>query len=299
MRFFMAKIVVIGSASIDLTVISDKRPLAGETVIGKELVLSPGGKGANQAVAAARLGAEVVFVGAIGKDSYGNEIVNNFNRNQVNTQYLHQLDNIASGTAHIILAEDDNSIVVIPAANMQLTPAMIDEALAVIHNADIVMVQQEIPISVIEHVSKICHDLGVKLLLNPAPIREIPSKIISEASYITPNEHEAAALFPSLSLGAALARNPHKLIVTQGKDGALYHDGKQQILIAGFQISVVDTTGAGDTFNAAFAVAIAEGKSFDESIRFANAAAALSVQKLGAQGGMPYRNEVEKMLSYE
>ncbi|AUR52977.1 ribokinase [Aquella oligotrophica] len=295
----MSKIVVVGSASIDLTVISDKRPLAGETVIGKELLLSPGGKGANQAVAAARLGAEVAFVGAVGKDNYASEIIKNLKQNQVNTEYLCQLENAASGTAHITLAEGDNSIVVIPAANMQLTPAMIDAAFELIRSADIVMVQQEIPLVVIEYVSKICHDLGVKLLLNPAPIREIPASVINAASYITPNEHEAAALFPGLSLEDYLAQNPHKLIVTQGKNGALYHDGKEQVLVAGFKVSALDTTGAGDTFNAAFAVAIAEGKSFAESICFANAAAALSVQKLGAQGGMPYRNEVEKMLSYE
>lgn len=295
----MAKIVVVGSASIDLTVISDKRPLAGETMIGKELLLSPGGKGANQAVAAARLGAEVAFVGAVGKDNYASEIIKNLKQNQVNTEYLCQLENAASGTAHITLAEGDNSIVVIPAANMQLTPAMIDAAFELIRSADIVMVQQEIPISVIEHVSKICHDLGVKLLLNPAPIREIPASVINAASYITPNEHEAAALFPGVSLEDSLAKNPHKLIVTQGKNGALYHDGKEQVLVAGFKVSAIDTTGAGDTFNAAFAVAIAEGKSFAESIRFANAAAALSVQKLGAQGGMPYREEVERMLNHE
>ena len=137
------------------------------------------------------------------------------------------------------------------------------------------------------------------MLLNPAPIREIPASVINTASYITPNEHEAAALFPSLSLEDSLAKNPHKLIVTQGKNGALYHDGKEQVLVAGFKVSALDTTGAGDTFNAAFAVAIAEGKSFAESIRFANAAAALSVQKLGAQGGMPYREEVERMLNHE
>ena len=295
----MAKIVVVGSASIDLTVISDKRPLAGETVIGQELVLSPGGKGANQAVAAARLGAEVAFIGVVGKDSYGNEIIDNFKRNHINIEYLNQLENVASGTAHITLAEGDNSIIVIPAANMLLTPAMIDDALEIIRNADIVMVQQEIPLIVIEHLSKICLDLGIRLLLNPAPIRETPASVINAATYITPNEHEAAALFPGVSLADSLARNPHKLIVTQGKDGALYHDGERQVLIPGFKVSAVDTTGAGDTFNAAFAVAIAEGKSFAASIKFANAAAALSVQKLGAQGGMPYRDEVERMLNHE
>lgn len=295
----MAKIVVVGSASIDLTVISDKRPLAGETVIGQELVLSPGGKGANQAVAAARLGAEVAFIGAVGKDSYGNEIIDNFKLNHINIEYLNQLENTASGTAHITLAEGDNSIIVIPAANILLTPAMIDTALETIRSVDIVMVQQEIPLIVIEHLSKICFDLGIKLLLNPAPIRETPASVINATTYITPNEHEAAALFPGVSLADSLARNPHKLIVTQGKDGALYHDGVEQVLVPGFKVSAVDTTGAGDTFNAAFAVAIAEGKSFAGSIRFANAAAALSVQKLGAQGGMPYRDEVERMLNHE
>lgn len=292
----MAKIVVVGSASIDLTVIADKRPNAGETVIGQQLMLSAGGKGANQAVAAARLGANVTFVGCVANDSYGNDIIENFKQNNVNIEHLARVENTTTGTAHIILAEGDNSIVVVPGANLNVSRQIIDNARDEILNADIVMVQQEIPLDSIAYLGELCHSYQIQLLLNPAPIQATPSSVIANAAFITPNEHEANAIFPTMNLTQALQNNPHKLIVTQGSAGALYHDGQEIVTVDGFKVQAVDTTGAGDTFNAAFAVAIAEKKSFAESIKFANAAAALSVQKLGAQGGMPSRTEVEEFL---
>lgn len=293
----MVKIVVVGSASIDLTVIADKRPNAGETIIGNQLLLSAGGKGANQAVAAARLGAEVSFVGCVGNDSYGQDIIDNFKRNNVNINYLSVVETVTTGTAHIILAEGDNSIVVVPGANLHVNRQIIDNAKDEILSADIVMVQQEIPMDSIEYLSSICGENNISLLLNPAPIQATPASVIANATFITPNEHEANAIFPALSLQQALQNNPHKLIVTQGSAGALYHDGTNIVTIDGFKVTALDTTGAGDTFNAAFAVAVAEKKSFAESVKFANAAAALSVQKLGAQGGMPLRAEVEEFLA--
>lgn len=295
----MVKIVVVGSASIDLTVISDKRPNAGETVIGKELYFSPGGKGANQAVAAARLGAEVTFIGCVGDDQYGTQIIDNLSKNNINTKYVHKLVNKTTGTAHIVLAERDNSIIVVPGANMSLDQHIIDKSINIIINADIVMVQQEIPLSTIEYLSNKCKDLGVKFLLNPAPIQNTPTSVINNASFIIPNEHEAQAIYPNLTLKEALKENPEKLIITQGKNGALYHDGKSINSVESFNVNAIDTTGAGDAFNAAFAVAIAENQSFSHSIRFANAAAALSVQKLGAQGGMPDRKSVLELLNNE
>ncbi|MBY0160247.1 ribokinase [Cytobacillus firmus] len=292
----MAKIVVIGSASMDLVVTSAKRPGAGETVLGDSFKTVPGGKGANQAVAAARLGAEVTMVGCVGDDSFGETILSNLQSNGVITDYVEPVTGMESGTAHIILAEGDNSIVVVKAANDRITPEYVDQAERVIQAADIVLVQQEIPEETVVHVSAICAKYQVPLMLNPAPARPVPSVVIERAAYITPNEHEAAILFDGEPLGDVLRRYPNKLIVTEGKKGVRYFDGMQEVVVPGYKVEAVDTTGAGDTFNGAFAVALAEGMSLTDSLRFANRAASLSVTKFGAQGGMPLRLEVEGSL---
>ena len=292
----MAKIVVIGSASMDLVVTSAKRPGAGETVLGDSFKTVPGGKGANQAVAAARLGAEVTMVGCVGDDSFGETILNNLQSNGVITDYVEPVTGMESGTAHIILAEGDNSIVVVKAANDRITPEYVDQAEKAIQAADIVLIQQEIPEETVVHVSAICAKYQVPLMLNPAPARPVPSVVIERAAYITPNEHEAAILFNEEPLGDVLRRYPNKLIVTEGKKGVRYFDGMQEVVVPGYKVEAVDTTGAGDTFNGAFAVALAEGMSLTDSLRFANRAASLSVMKFGAQGGMPSRLEVEGSL---
>ncbi|WP_433939157.1 ribokinase [Paenibacillus lautus] len=292
----MAKIVVIGSASMDLVVTSAKRPGAGETVLGDSFKTVPGGKGANQAVAAARLGAEVTMVGCVGDDSFGETILNNLQWNGVITDYVEPVTGMESGTAHIILAEGDNSIVVVKAANDRITPEYVDQAEKAIQAADIVLIQQEIPEETVVHVSAICAKYQVPLMLNPAPARPVPSVVIERAAYITPNEHEAAILFNDEPLGDVLRRYPNKLIVTEGKKGVRYFDGMQEVVVPGYKVEAVDTTGAGDTFNGAFAVALAEGMSLTDSLRFANRAASLSVMKFGAQGGMPSRLEVEGSL---
>ncbi|MFB4322852.1 ribokinase [Paenibacillus sp. cl141a] len=292
----MAKIVVIGSASMDLVVTSAKRPGAGETVLGDSFKTVPGGKGANQAVAAARLGAEVTMVGCVGDDSFGETILSNLQSNGVLTDYVEPVTGMESGTAHIILAEGDNSIVVVKAANDRITPEYVDQAEKAIQAADIVLIQQEIPEETVVHVSAICAKYQVPLMLNPAPARPVPSVVIERAAYITPNEHEAAILFHDEPLGDVLRRYPNKLIVTEGKKGVRYFDGMQEVVVPGYKVEAVDTTGAGDTFNGAFAVALAEGMSLTDSLRFANRAASLSVMKFGAQGGMPSRLEVEGSL---
>ncbi|MEK4368661.1 ribokinase [Paenibacillus sp. BGI2013] len=292
----MAKICVIGSSSMDLVVTSSRRPGAGETVLGDSFKTVPGGKGANQAVAAARLGAEVAMIGRVGDDAFGKDIVENFRANAVNTQNVKPVTHLESGTAHIILAEGDNSIVVVEAANREVTPAYVDEAAEVIRNADIVLIQQEIPEETVVHVSALCAEFGTPLLLNPAPARTLPQEVIDNAAYITPNEHEAEILFQGMSPAQALRQYPNKLFITEGSKGVRYFDGTDEILVPTYKVEAVDTTGAGDTFNAAFAVALAEGKALQESIRFANRAASLSVTKFGAQGGMPTRDEVEESL---
>ncbi|WP_025679488.1 ribokinase [Paenibacillus massiliensis] len=292
----MAKICVIGSSSMDLVVTSSRRPGAGETVLGDSFTTVPGGKGANQAVAAARLGAEVTMIGRVGDDSFGKDILANFKANHVNTQNVKPVTHSESGTAHIILAEGDNSIVVVEAANREVTPAYVDEASEAIREADIVLIQQEIPEETVVHVSKLCAQFGTPLLLNPAPARTLPQEVIDQASYITPNEHEAEILFQGMSPADALRQYPNKLFITEGSKGVRYFDGDEEILVPTYQVEAVDTTGAGDTFNAAFAVALAERRPLQESIRFANRAASLSVTKFGAQGGMPMRDEVEASL---
>lgn len=236
------------------------------------------------------------MIGCVGEDSFGETILSNLQANGVITEYVEPVTDIESGTAHIILAEGDNSIVVVKAANDRITPDYVDQAAEVIQAADIVLIQQEIPEETVVHVSELCARYQVPLMLNPAPARPVPSVVIERAAYMTPNEHEAAILFGDEPLGDVLRRYPNKLIVTEGKRGVRYFDGNEEVVVPGYKVEAVDTTGAGDTFNGAFAVALSEGMSMADSLRFANRAASLSVMKFGAQGGMPSRLEVEGSL---
>ena len=292
----MAKIVVVGSCNIDITVECDRWAKPGETIFGNRLTVNPGGKGANQAVAAARLGAEVKMVGCIGDDVYGQLVLKALKENNVDSTYVKVLPGENSGTAHITVAENDNSIIVIKAANDLVSPALIDEAWEAIKEADIVLLQHEIPAATNAYIIEKCYEAGVPVMLNPAPVAPVPPELLAKVTYLTPNEHEAAILFAGQGKADILGRNQGKVIMTLGSKGVAYAEKGQVYNVPGFKVQPVDTTGAGDTFNGAFAVARANGKSMYESISFANAAAALSVQKLGAQGGMPYLNEVEEML---
>ena len=291
------KIAVIGSSSMDLVVTSQQRPNAGETVLGESFQTVPGGKGANQAVAAARLGAEVYMIGRVGEDPYGAEILNNFKKNRVLTDYVEPVTHKESGTAHIILAEGDNSIVVVRGANDHVTPDYVKNTKALLESCDLVMIQQEVPEETVVETAQLCQKIGVPLLLNPAPAREIPHSVVQQVTYLTPNEHEAALLFKGEELSNVLMKHPNKLFITEGAAGVRYYDGKEEVLVPTFPVKTVDTTGAGDTFNAALGTAIAEGKGLNESLRFANRAASISVTGFGAQGGMPIREEVERGLS--
>lgn len=287
------KIAVIGSSSMDLVVTSKRRPGAGETVLGESFETVPGGKGANQAVAAARLGADVYMIGRVGEDAYGVDILNNFKSNGVHTDYVEPVTHEKSGTAHIILAEGDNSIVVVKGANDHVTPEYVKDKRDFIKTCDLVMIQQEVPEVTVIETARLCQELGVPLLLNPAPAREIPDRVVEQVSYLTPNEHEAALLFQGEELAKALKKYPNKLFITEGAAGVRYFDGKEEVLAPSYPVKPIDTTGAGDTFNAAFGTAIAEGMDLKDSLRFANRAASLSVTGFGAQGGMPTRKEVE------
>ncbi|MFC0525139.1 ribokinase [Pontibacillus salicampi] len=292
-----AKIAVIGSSSMDLVVTSSKRPGPGETVLGNSFKTVPGGKGANQAVAAARLGAEVYMIGCVGDDAHGEEVMHNFKRNGVHTDYVEPVTGVETGTAHIILADGDNSIVVVKGANDCTTPAYVEKTKSFLETCDLIMIQQEVPEETVAYTASLCKEIGVPLLLNPAPARRISKEIIEQAAYITPNEHEAAILFDGAHLTDALQEYPNKVMITEGALGVRYFDGEEEVLVPSYKVTALDTTGAGDTFNAAFGTAIAEGKQMNECLRFANRAASLSVTGFGAQGGMPYRNEVERWFT--
>lgn len=279
---------------MDLVVTSDKRPNAGETVLGESFKTVPGGKGANQAVASARLGADVYMVGRVGDDAYGQDILSNLQDQGVRTSYMKPVTEMESGTAHIILAEGDNSIVVVKGANDEVTPDYVREALSTIDDIGMVLIQQEIPEETVEAVCTICSEKGIPVTLNPAPARQVSQQILDQAAYITPNEHEAALMFDGLTIAEALRQYPNKLLITEGKNGVRYFDGIKEVLVPGYPVKAVDTTGAGDTFNGALAVALAEGKSLYDALAFANLAASISVTKFGAQGGMPTREELER-----
>ncbi|QRF83122.1 ribokinase [Bacillus altitudinis] len=290
----MSQIVVVGSCSMDLVVTSSKRPNAGETVLGESFKTVPGGKGANQAVAIARLGADVYMIGRVGDDAYGQDIMSNLQAQGVRTTYMKPVTEMESGTAHIILAEGDNSIVVVKGANNEVTPHYVKDALSSIEDIGMVLIQQEIPEETVEAVCTICSEKGIPVILNPAPARQVSQQILDQAAYITPNEHEAALMFDGLTIAEALRQYPNKLLITEGKNGVRYFDGIKEVLVPGYPVKAVDTTGAGDTFNGALAVALTEGKSLYDALAFANLAASISVTKFGAQGGMPTREELER-----
>lgn len=280
---------------MDLVVTTDKRPQAGETVIGQTFQTVPGGKGANQAVAAARLGGRVEMVGCIGSDEFGQRIRQNFDLNGVGTSHLRTIDNEVTGTAHIVLAKGDNSIVVVQSANkhVRFTETELEQLL---DEETFVLLQLEIPIATVEQVSAYCRPRNIPVLLNPAPSQALTETLLENVTYVTPNEHECRDLFGDVSLEDVLRRYPNKLIVTEGVNGVRFFDGETIQHVPAIKADVVDTTGAGDTFNGALVAALMEGSELREAVRFAVVASGLSVEGFGAQGGMPNRDDVMKRL---
>lgn len=288
------KILVIGSINMDLVSQTKIVPKTGETVLGTSFFTVPGGKGANQAIAAAKLGADVTMLGCVGDDAFGIELKQNLNKQGVSTKYIKTVPNESSGIASITLSEGENSIIVVPGANKGLSPEMIMEHEHVIANADIILIQLEVPLESVSISVELGRKHNVPIILNPAPIQEMPKELLLGVTYITPNEHEQKSLLSNRDLTMEeIDHLKQKCIVTQGAKGIyLYQEG----LIPGYKVETVDSTGAGDTFNGALALSISKGNSLKEACHFANAAAALSVTKLGAQSGMPTFQEVELFL---
>jgi ribokinase len=294
----MTRIVVVGSVNMDLVTQASRFVGPGETILGERFLTVPGGKGANQAVAAARLGAEVTLVGAIGKDAFGQQLYEGLTAERIHLGHLARLDDCGSGTASITVAGGENQIIVVPAANALVTPAQVEAAKALIEHADAVLVQMEIPLETVEATLRLGHRLGVPVILNPAPAQRLPTDWLKLARYVTPNQHELAILLgadPAEDFRSLMQRASCPVVLTRGGEGAWYRDTGEPAHQPGFKVEVVDSTGAGDTFNAALAVFLHEGLA--TAVRKACMAAALSVTRLGAQGGMPYLVELDRQLA--
>lgn len=280
-------IVIVGSVNMDIVVEMNDFPVEGETVFGKSFTTTPGGKGANQAVAAARLGGHVQFVGAVGQDAFGTVLRDNFIKNGVRIEALASVE-ASTGIALIQLQHGHNRITVVSGANYEVNEAMLAPHIALLQQASLVVLQLELPIDVTDAVIAYCQKHVIPVLLNPAPATNFQQKWIDAVTYITPNETECAAIFQKTPEQAARLHEG-KVIVTCGGDGALFAQNGEVVHVAAPPVDVIDTTGAGDTFNGALAVALVERQSLHEAVRFAVQAASTSVQKLGAQGGMPLR----------
>ncbi|MDN7241976.1 ribokinase [Planococcus sp. N028] len=288
-------ITVVGSINMDLVVSTRVFPKQGETVLGDLYTTVPGGKGANQAVAAARLGSEVQMLGAVGNDAFGDELLAGLEAGNVQLQAVERKDG-ASGIANILLSEGDNRIIVVPGANHKVTVEEIEVHKHLLANSSVVIMQLELPIPVVQKALEICYEHEVPTILNPAPASGFNSELLKYCTYLTPNETEAEEIFGG-NWQQALEQYPNRLVVTLGEKGAQFYDGEKHVVITGFPTKAVDTTGAGDTFNGALGAAIAENMPFAEAVRFANAAASLSVEKFGAQGGMPVRDAVMERMA--
>jgi ribokinase len=294
----MARVVVVGSINMDLVTLAPRFAGPGETVLGERFLTVPGGKGANQAVAAARLGAEVTLIGALGDDAFGEQLREGLAREGIALDHVSRIDDCGSGTASITVAGGENEIIVVPAANARVTPAQVEAAGDAIARADAVLVQMEIPLESVEATLRLGHRLGVPVILNPAPAQKLPTEWLKLARYVTPNQHELAILLGAdaqQDFRALMRQAPGPVVLTRGGEGAWYREDGEPTHQSGFAVDVVDTTGAGDTFNGALAVFLHEG--LPQAVRKACAAAALSVTRLGAQGGMPTRAELDAWLA--
>ncbi len=305
----MPHIVVVGSLNMDLVVKVPTIPLVGETILGNNFATFPGGKGANQAVAAARLGARVSLIGRVGQDAFGDQLLTSAQADGINVSYVGRDETAATGVAMIVVDDQgQNSIAVASGANFCLTAGHVREAWDALEEIDILVMPLETPLETITTAVELAHRSGTTVVLNPAPVRPLPATILTSVDVLIPNETETTQLTGmSIETYADCRKAARQLlmlgvgnvVLTLGSQGALALDGKndQFTLVPACQVEVVDTTAAGDAFVAGLAVGLSEGKSFVGAVTFANAVGALAVTKLGAQPGMPTRAEVEQFLA--
>jgi len=301
-----SSILVVGSSNTDMIIKLDRIPRPGETILGGAFVTAAGGKGANQAVGAARAGGQVTFIARVGQDMFGDQAVAGFVKDGINVDHVTRDKTHPSGVALIFVAKDgENSIAVAGGANAKLSPADVKKAKAVFAGASVLVMQLETPLETVQAAADLAVKAGVPVILNPAPAQPLPDKLLKCVSILTPNETEAElltgiAVTDEVSAAAAAKklrdRGVQTVIITLGARGAYVATKSGGQLVPGFKVKAVDTTAAGDIFNGAFTVALAEGKPLDLAVRFAHAAAAISVTRLGAQPSAPTRREIEKFL---
>lgn len=294
----MRHIVVVGSLNMDLVTQASRFAAPGETILGQQFKTFMGGKGANQAVAAARLGAQVSLIGAVGDDDFGQALLQGLQQEGVATTGVVVLPQAHTGIASITVAGADNHIIVVAGANHALTPAHILAQAEAIRSADVVLCQLEIPLDCVQQAAELCQKANVPFVLNPAPAQALPPELWPLIDYLTPNEHELGLISQipaSADMATRLSALPATVILTHGKDGAYYLDDAEQVFLqTSFTVAAVDSTGAGDTFNAAFAVYLNQGLA--SAVYQACAAGAMAVTALGAQAGMPTATELTDFI---
>lgn len=301
----MKEILVIGSSNTDMVIKTKKMPAPGETVLGGPFLLNPGGKGANQAVAATRLGGKVTFVTKRGNDLFGNQTVGLLMREGIDTENIIKDPELPSGVALITVdGKGENSIVVAPGANSNLQPEDLPPLLFDCGRYEILLLQLEIPMITVEYSAVKASECGMKVILNPAPAPSQPlsDKLLENIWLLTPNEHEAEAITglaildeesADAAASAIIKKGAKNVIITFGAKGAYVRSDGYTGMVHGFRVKAVDTTAAGDVFNGALAVALAEGQPLEQAVKFANKAASISVTRMGAQASAPFRNEIK------
>jgi len=300
-------ILVVGSSNTDMIIKVGHIPKPGETILGGEFASAAGGKGANQAVGAARAGGAVTFIARVGQDMFGDKAVAGFIADGINVDYVVRDPTCPSGVALIFVGQNgENTIAVASGANAKLTPADLKKATSAFSQSSVVVLQLETPLKTVEAAAKLAATAGARVILNPAPARSLPDDLLRRVYLLTPNESEAEMLTgmtvnseaaAAKAADALLARGVQHVIITLGARGAFVAGRQDRGLVKGYKVKPVDTTGAGDVFNGTLAVALAEGKSLLDAARFASAAAAISVTRLGAQTSAPTRGEIDQLLA--
>jgi ribokinase len=301
-----APIFVIGSSNTDMVIKTEKLPRPGETVLGSDFMITPGGKGANQAVAAARLGGQVTLVARVGDDLFGKQAHEYFRRENINTSFISVDNQLPSGVALIgVDAQGENCIMVAAGSNGNLSIDNVEQAMSAVQGDEIILLQLEIPMETVAFAIKKAYSLGCKVILNPAPAQHIERDLLRHLYFITPNETEAEKLtglrvsdMDTASRAAQALRDMGvaNIVITMGPKGAFLLTESIEKLVPVPVVKPVDTTAAGDCFNGALAVALSEGVPMDTAVAFACSAASISVTRIGAQSSMPYRKEVEMSL---
>ena len=301
------KVVVVGSFNMDLVIKTERRPQKGETLIGEEFGMFIGGKGANQAIAASRLGADVTMIGRLGTDLFGDTFLSEFAREKIDTDFVVRDAAVGTGVASpVIDADGDNSIIIVPRANMRLDVEDVERASRKIADADVLLLQLEVPIEPSQRAAEIARTNGVEVILNPAPACELPDSFLALVDILIPNEVETEFLSKVAVAddeGARLAahvlfeKGVSTIVLTLGSRGALLLTSDQSKLVPAYSVKVVDTTAAGDAFCGAIAIALAGGEKIEDAVAFANATGALAVTVLGAAPSMPTSEQVHAFLA--